>query len=252
MSYSTYGELCTEVYDVTKPIGSFWGMDYYLDRLKEVKGPILEAMAGSGRILIPLLEAGLSVDGSDSSRSMLASCEQRCAERGITPNLYEGSLQELSLPNKYDAIFIGGASFLLIENRDDSLQALDRIYHQLNKAGKLIIDLELPSPDLEIERIKTSTVILPDGHIITIENKLVEVDWYNQFTVSYIKYEKWNNGVLVNTELQRFALRWYGIEEFKMILEKIGFTDIIVSADYQFGNQPTKSTTLYTFECIKR
>lgn len=252
MSFSNYGELCTEVYDVTKPIGQFWGMNYYLDRLKEVKGPILEAMAGSGRILIPLLEAGLSVDGFDSSRAMLASCERRCAERGIAANLYEGSLQELDLPKKYDAIFIGGASFLLIENRDESLQALNRIYHQLNNKGKLIIDLEFPSADLEFGKIMTRTIPLPDGQIITIENKLVEMDWFNQFTVSYLKYEKWNHGVLVNTELQRFALRWYGVEEFKMILEKIGFTDIMVSADYQFGNQPSKSTTIFTFECTKK
>ena len=56
--------------------------------------------------------------------------------------------------------------------------------------------------------------LLPSGDGITLENKSIEIDWLNQVTVSYLKYEKWSKGQLVQTELQRFALRWYGIEEF--------------------------------------
>lgn len=58
MSFSYYGELCTEVYDLTKEIGHSFGGDveYYRDRLKQCKGRILEAMVGSGRVIIPLLE----------------------------------------------------------------------------------------------------------------------------------------------------------------------------------------------------
>lgn len=48
MSFSYYGELCTEVYDLTKKIGqSFNGdLEYYHDRLIHCEGRILEAMSG--------------------------------------------------------------------------------------------------------------------------------------------------------------------------------------------------------------
>lgn len=63
--FSYYSNLCTEVYDLTKPVGHSVGGDieYYLDRLQSCSGRILEAAVGSGRMLIPLLEAELVVDG---------------------------------------------------------------------------------------------------------------------------------------------------------------------------------------------
>ncbi len=39
------------------------------------------------------------------------------------------------------------------------------------------------------------------------------------------------------TELQRFAMRWYGIEELKLLLKNIGFIDITCSADYVYKKQ---------------
>lgn len=51
---------------------SFGGdIEFYQEKLKNFKGRILEAMVGSGRVIIPLLEAGLNVDGVDYSAEIL-------------------------------------------------------------------------------------------------------------------------------------------------------------------------------------
>nr|MBS9408221.1 class I SAM-dependent methyltransferase [Streptococcus oralis] len=83
-----------------KPVGySLNGdIEYYQERLKNGRGRILEAAVGSGRVIIPRLEAGFKVDGIDYSPEMLESCRIRCNERGLHPHLYEGSLQQFSLP----------------------------------------------------------------------------------------------------------------------------------------------------------
>ncbi|WP_054955650.1 class I SAM-dependent methyltransferase [Paenibacillus dakarensis] len=255
MSFSYYGELCTEVYDHTKKIGqSLSGdLEYYQDKLKHCKGRILEAMVGSGRIIIPLLESGLIVDGADYSSEMLASCRQHCEDRGLTAHLYESSLQELSLPHKYEAIIIPGGSFLLIEDRQDSLKALKRLYEHLQPGGRLILDLFLPDSNFDVGKfVETSTFNLPNGDTITMENKLVEADLFNQYKVSHLKYEKWRNGKLIQTELQRFALRWYGVQEFKLVLESIGFSDVIVSADYISGQEPSNGTQIFVYEAVRK
>lgn len=255
MSFSYYGELCTEVYDLTKKIGQSIGgdLEYYRDRLKPCKGRILEAMVGSGRMLIPLLESGLMVDGVDYSPQMLASCRQRCEERKLAANLYESNLQELSLPDPYEAILIPSGSFLLIEKREESLDALKRLYDHLQPGGRLLLDLFLPDSNFECGQFGgTSTFHLPNGDIITMESKLVEADFYNQYKVSHLKYEKWRNGTLIQTELQRFALRWYGVEEFKLVLESIGFSDVVVSADFEYGKAPTNEKQTFVYEAIKR
>lgn len=76
--YSNYGPLCTELYDLTKPVGYSIGGDieYYLERLKGTEGKVLEAGAGSGRFLIPLLENGYDVEGIDYSPKMLDLCRK--------------------------------------------------------------------------------------------------------------------------------------------------------------------------------
>ncbi|MFJ5717975.1 class I SAM-dependent methyltransferase [Neobacillus sp. NPDC093127] len=255
MSFSYYGELCTEVYDLTKKVGQSLGGDieYYRKKLRNCKGRMLEAMVGSGRVIIPLLESGLSVDGVDYSPEMLASCRQRCEERGLKPNLYESDLKELSLPHKYEVIIIPAGSFLLIEKRDESIKVIRRLYEHLEPGGKLMLDLFLPDNNFQVDgRFEgTSAFTLPNGDTITMEEKLVEADLFNQYKVSYLKYEKWRTGKLIQSELQRFALRWYGVEEFKLVLESIGFSNVMVSADFEYGKQPTNSKQTFVYEAVK-
>lgn len=251
--FSYYGKLSTEVYDFTKPVGySIDGdIEYYQERLKTCRGRILEAAVGSGRFMIPFLEAGYIVDGIDYSPEMLESCRTRCEDRGLRPDLYEGDVKDFSLPSKYEAIIIPTGSFCLIEDREDSLSALRCFYKHLVSGGRLIVDLALPH-SWKLGAVSTSTFSLPSGEGITMESKPIEMDWLNQITVSYIKYEKWRNGKLIDTELQRFAMRWFGIEEFKRILEDIGFSDITCSADYHYNQQPSNANQMITFEAIRK
>ncbi|WP_107951323.1 class I SAM-dependent methyltransferase [Lysinibacillus parviboronicapiens] len=248
--FSYYGALCTEVYDFTKPEGySIDGdIEYYLERLKGTRGKILEACVGSGRFLIPLLEKGLIVDGFDYSPEMLDSCRKRCREKGLNPKLYEGNLSSFSLESKYEAIVIPTGSFCLIENATDALKCF---YDHLIPGGRVIVDLQIPN-NWRTGEITTSTFPLSNEEGILLENKSIEINWVDQYTLSYLKYEKWRKGKLVDTELQKFAMRWYGIEEFKLILESIGFSDITCSADYTYKKQPSKESQLITFEAIRK
>lgn len=248
MSAVPYGGLASEVYDLDKPIGhSFGDVEYYLARLESRAGRILEPAVGTGRILIPLLEAGLVVDGVDSSPEMLALCRRHCSERGFDPALHEGEMQSFSLSERYEAIIAPAGSFLLLEGRRDSLEALRRFHNHLVPGGRLILDLELPS-DLQTGSISTRTWTTLEGDLITLDTRLVEVDFLNQRTVTHLKYERWRNGKLLETELQRFPLRWYGIEEFKLVLECVGFSEITVSADYEHGKPPSSARQTSTFE----
>lgn len=251
--FSYYGALSTELYDFTKPVGhSVCGdIEYYLERLRGTKGKILEAAVGSGRFLIPLLEKGFIVDGIDYSLEMLDSCRKRCRERGLNPKLYEGNLRSFSLESKYEAVVIPTGSFCLIDNLMDAKDALKCFYNHLIPGGRLIVDLELPS-NWRTGEITTSTFPLSNEEGILLESKSVEINWVDQYTLSYLKYEKWRKGKLVDTELQKFAMRWYGIEEFKLILESIGFSDITCSADYTYKKQPLKESQLITFEAVRK
>ncbi|MFC9710796.1 class I SAM-dependent methyltransferase [Paenibacillus sp. NPDC056933] len=256
MSFSYYGPLCTEVYNATKPIGHSLGgdIDFYRDILMNCKGRILEAMSGSGRMLIPLLEAGLKVDGLDYSTDMLNSCLALCTERGLPkPELFAADLETLDLPYRYEAIIIPGGSLLLIQDRQASVKALRNLYHHLEPGGRLVLDLFLPDVTNTTPHYSgTSTVQLQNGDTITMESKDIELNMLQQYKVSLIRYEKWRQGTLIATELQQLALRWYGVEEFRMILELIGFSDISVYADFDPHRTPSRSDQKYVFEATRK
>jgi SAM-dependent methyltransferase len=93
-----YHKLCTEFYDISKPVACPKEVAFYADALKGVQGPILEAMCGSGRLLLPLLRLGFKIDGLDNSAEMLESCEKRCLSEKLKVSLFNQKIenQELS------------------------------------------------------------------------------------------------------------------------------------------------------------
>lgn len=243
-----YSRLSSEVYDIDKYIGlSFGDVEFYSDRLAHCKGNILEPGVGNGRMLIPLLEKGLKVDGFDVSAEMLKICCNHCKRRGLQPKLFIANMKSVALDEKFEAIIIPTGTFLLLYQREQSIKALKNFYDHLSHRGKLILDIFLQR-NLSIDKVSTKTWVSENGDYITLENKVVEIDYVNQYTISHNRYEKWRSGELIQTELERFPIRWYGIEELKMILTQIGFDEIIISADYKYGQYPTNSSQIITFE----
>ncbi|MGP4080895.1 class I SAM-dependent methyltransferase [Pseudalkalibacillus sp. R45] len=248
---SYYSKLSSEVYDIDKPVGfSFGDIEFYMERLSSSTGPILEPATGTGRILIPLLEEGFQVDGFDTSKDMLNICRVNCEKRKLSPYLFQADMESFSLDKKYDAIIIPTGTFLLMHDRAQSIKALKNFYKHLNHGGKLILDTFLQT-DISLGKISTRTWECDNGDVITLEDKIVKVDYINQYTISYGRYEKWRKGTLLQTELEPFKLRWYGIEELRMLLEQVGFSDIIISAEYEYGVYPIIPNQTITYEAIK-
>lgn len=245
-----YGKLSSEVYYIDKPIGhSFGDLEFYMDRLSSGKGRILEPATGTGRVLIPLLENGFTVDGFDSSKDMLNICRDNCRKKGLNPKLFEGKMESFIQDTEYDAIIIPAGTFLLLHQRADSIRALENFHKHLCAGGRLIVDISMQT-DFSIGTVSTRTWSCSNDDIITLESKIVEVDYINQYTVSHNRYEKWREGVLIQTELERFPLRWYGLEEFKLILESTGFKDIEISSNYKFRQYPSNAEEIITFEAV--
>lgn len=245
-----YNHLSSEVYDLDKPVGySFGDIEFYMERLENCGGRILEPATGTGRLLIPLLEKGLQVDGFDSSADMLTICRTNCEERGLDPLLFEAKMESFAVDAKYEAIIIPAGTFLLLHKREDSIQALKNFHYHLSHGGKLIVDLFMQT-EAVIGEVSTRTWECVNGDVIILESNTVEINHIHQHTIAHGRYEKWRNGTLMQTELERFPLRWYGVEEFKLILEVIGFENIVISADYNYGKYPDNSKQAITFEAV--
>ncbi|QIZ71066.1 class I SAM-dependent methyltransferase [Oxynema aestuarii] len=242
---SHYGSLCAEYYDLTKPIARpYPDIAYYCKQLSkidsEIGSRILEVAVGTGRLLVPLLEAGLNVEGLDNSPEMLDYCRKNCQNRGLNPVLHQGDMVNFQLTGKFKAIVVAWGSFMLVETRSRAISALETFAKHLESGGQLFIDLEIPIEDFktngQIQQLPP--VNCPDDSIILLQ-KTSQVDPIAQLNLIMLRYEKWKNGQLIQTELQRFPLHWFGVDEFVMLLQKMGYRKIQVCANYREDQKPS-------------
>ena len=137
-----YGSIAAEIYDLDKPFGALPDTRFHLERFKDFQGPILEPACGSGRTLVPLLEAGRDAIGFDTSADMLAQCRTRCAERGFTPDLSRQRFEDFAYERRFAAILIPGGSFTLIDPVRRRDRGVARFHDHLQPGGIVVLDIQ--------------------------------------------------------------------------------------------------------------
>jgi SAM-dependent methyltransferase len=246
-----YGEMCAEVYVLDKPPGALGDIDYYRQALGGLEGPFLEAACGSGRLHIPLLEAGLDLHGFDHSEHMLAHCRKAADERGLALKVQRTTYEDFSFDEPFGAIVSPVGSFTLVDDFAAALAALRRFHQNLRPGGRLFVDImplrHLTARPLEYVRSWTT----PSGDMLRIVSDVVELDLLAQRRVSQDRYERWRGGRLVEQELEVLAIRCWGLMEFELTLKEAGFTDISVCGDYQIGHPPRPRDGYWCFQAAK-
>jgi SAM-dependent methyltransferase len=241
-----YGTLATEVYELDKPVGRpSADVGYYTGLLADVSGPILEPAAGTGRILIPLLEAGHEVEGIDSSPQMLACCRQHCHDRGLDPVLREADMTVFVQLAAYEAVIIPAGSIALLDGRKATLQALTCFRESLVPGGRLFVDVPAtPGPAAGSAALRHWQ---RDPYLWTLQTVHTEHDPGAGQTTRFLRYDKWQDGTLRATELQTFRLQHWATQEFAGLLAEAGFTSTHVTADYHDTSPPRAGNGVWTF-----
>ncbi len=246
-----YGEMCAEVYVLDKPPGALGDIAYYREALGALDGPFLEAACGSGRLMIPMLEAGFDVHGFDHSEHMLAQCRTAADERGLTLKVQRTSYQDFAFDQLFGAIVSPVGSFTLVDDYEAALAALRRFHRQLRPGGRLFVDI-MPLGYLTarpLDHVRSWTT--PTGDLLRIVSNVVELDLLAQRRVSQDRYERWRGGRLVEQELEVLAVRCWALKEFELTLKEAGFADISVCGDYQPGRPPRPNARQWCFQAAK-
>lgn len=249
--FNRYGAICAEIYDIDKPIDRPRSdVAFYRERLESIVGPILEPAVGSGRALIPMLEAGLDVRGFDASPQMLARCRSRCAERGLAPELRSARFEDFAYDERFAAIVLPVGTFTLIEDFELALATLGRFHAHLRPGGLLMLDVgslaELGARGEGVRRWDA-----PGGDLLTMEIRRAEVDHVRQTFTQHLRYERWRDGQLLASELDVMVQRSWGVRELALALGAAGFTGVQVSPEYARGRPLRASDRSFTFEALR-
>jgi SAM-dependent methyltransferase len=223
--------------------------------------PALDLGCGVGRLLLPLLRAGLDVDGCDVSGDMLRHCRDKAAAQGLQPRLYQQPMHTLDLPRKYGTIFIC-ASFNLAGNREHGLATLRRCLAHLQDGGALLLDIDaeyawhegwekweparrktLPEP---WPKEKTRR-IAADGSEYIEQQRMLTVNPLEQSMVRQVRIEKWVSGKLVSSQEYTQHRTMYLPNEVLLMLQVAGFREISMRDAYNDEPAtPDSKTLLFT------
>lgn len=214
-----YGQLCSLFYEALHGSASEKEVAFYASFMPR-QGRVLEAMVGTGRLLIPLVEQGYCVDGVDASPHMLERCRVRALERGLATDLYVQNLETLALPHQYDTITISIGSFQLLTEKSIVHQVLQRLRLHLKPGGALLFDVFRPDPTdepsvrmvrLDRQRTIRSTMRYVFDHDVRIAHAIC---WYELLV----------NGVVHEQENELLQVTWYEEGEVEEILSQNGFS----------------------------
>lgn len=215
-----YGQLCSLFYDATEHYASEQEMNFFISCIQQHPGRVLEAMSGSGRLQIPLMQRGYVVDGVDNSYAMLARCRQRCALLGLGPKLYQQSLENMVLPYQYGTIIIAVGSLQHITDPVLVLKALKNLHAHMLVGGNLLIDIF--EPDRTIDEFCVSKVRLDEHRTIRLTKRHI-FDDVKKMATTFCLYELMVDGIVCKQENELTQVVWRSDDEWKELLLKANF-----------------------------
>ncbi|HRX05231.1 MAG: methyltransferase domain-containing protein [Anaerolineae bacterium] len=225
----------------------FYDLDYdsfqedvamYLGFAERTGGPLLELGCGTGRLLLPLAEAGYEVTGVDMSEQMLAIARAKLDAGDLSDQatLLLADMREVQLEQRYRLAFIAINSFMHLTTMEDQLAALRTWRDALLPGGLLVIDVFNPNPQQLLEadgRVEMQGRWFdPDTGATVMKHFTRTLDDALQLQhVLFIYDEVLPDGTLRRT-LAPFQARYLYRFEGELLLDKAGFTPEQVYGSY--------------------
>lgn len=246
-----YQGLMATTWDLLRGDTSDWeDKFFYLELIRQYGGPVLDVGCGTGRLVLDYLGAGLDVDGVDNSPDMLAICQEKADQLGLTPNLYQQAMELLDLPRKYQTIIVPSSSFQLVTDMALAQRAMTRFYDHLVPGGVLIMPFMLlwePGDPKQRELTLIREVARPeDGAVV----RRWAGDWFdveNQLEHTENRYEIMRDDEVIASEHHQWspATRWYSQGQATQLYQDAGFANIQLFKG--FSSEPaTEADTIFS------
>jgi len=185
-------------------------IDLYVEEAVESGGPVVELAVGTGRIAVPIAEAGVPVIGVDQSAGMLAVAREFAEERGVSDrvDLRLGDLRTPPVPERVPLVICPFRTLLHMIDSGDKRKALEAAHSLLAPTGRFVFDVFAPSRE-DIEET--------DGRWLEREPGIFErADWdegARRLTLS----------VRSGETATAMTLHWLELDEWLAVIDEAGF-----------------------------
>lgn len=160
---TSYGDGFADVYD-----------DWYADvtdveatvaRMLDVAGPearILELGVGTGRLAIPMAQAGLQVVGIDSSKAMLVRLAKRAGLDSMDVETVCGDMVDDLPDGPFDACLVAYNTIFNLLDADTQRRCFSEVAARLRPGGRFVVEAIVPDDNA------------PAGHDVSVRSMAVD------------------------------------------------------------------------------
>ncbi len=209
--------------------------------LQEAQGcrNVLELTCGTGRLSLPLLQAGVPLSCLDNSPEMLAILRRKLAAAGLAAPIYEMDATRFSLPDRFDLIIIPFNSFAEFTTEQEQAAALATIRSHLAEGGRFICTLH--NPPVRLRSVDGGVYLrgryaLPDGQGTLFLSSLENHDARTHLVTGAQFYELYDRDGLMRSK--RFVdLKFHlpAREDFESLAQAHGYQVVALYGDYNRG-----------------
>lgn len=218
--YINYNSIA-EIYDLY--VSADYDIPFFVSETQAAKGPVLELMAGTGRLSLPLIEAGAKLTCVDSSNAMLEVLSRKLQQRGLHAEVVCADVCQLSLPAAFELAILPFQSFMEIIGEDNQRASLAAVFKCLVPGGRFICTLHNPA----IRRKQVDGVLRLVGQFPAKNGTLV-VSGFEQGGNPVVSRQQFfelfdDNGRLLEKQLLQMKFAFVEKEEFEQMAQEVGF-----------------------------
>lgn len=226
-------------------------IDFWTRCVQSAGQPVLELGSGTGKVLIPLMERGFDVTGIDTSGDMMARCRSRCQAKGLTPQLYEQSMLEFTLPRQFRLVILPSGSLGLFTRDEEIRSMFSRVKAHLAPGGVFVYGFEsVPQSPGENNGDWTGGWTRGPGEVVIAWRRHWHYDKDSHIWKCLFVVEKFISGRLADTEANERVGRFFTVDEAVEYARAAGFEDIQV-ADRVTEKPPRVDSLSIIVRCTK-
>lgn len=131
-----------EIYDLY--VTADYDIPFFVSEVRKVSGAVLELMAGTGRVSIPLIRAGARLTCVDGSQGMLDVMAGKLTHMGLHAEIRCMDVRRLELHGGFDLAILPFQAFMELISEEDQRAALDSVFACLQPGGRFTCTLHNP------------------------------------------------------------------------------------------------------------
>jgi SAM-dependent methyltransferase len=216
-----------ELYDLLFDSLDF-DLAYWVETARTAGGPVLELGCGTGRVLLPVAQAGIEIDGLDAAPAMIARLKTKAAAADLALRAEVADMRSFEMGRSYKLAFCAFNGFAHCETVADQLACLRATHRHLEPGGALVLHMSYPGPaywaEPEGRAVLEHEVVRPGGGKVQMwdDRRKDVVSQRQDSAVEIWELDVEDRPVAVH----RFstAQRWVYRFELELLFEAAGFS----------------------------